>query len=530
MKKKLAKQKKRLFAIITVSLFALSVVVFTVFAAVIYHNEKLLLFANASSSFSSQLHSISDFYVYLPITKYMINKGYNKDVQLVIRDYSSGEALAETKNALSVVFYDEEMVDSYGCIDYENFRSSMTDEQYDKISSYLNTPADSEGYYYDLLCTKYYETDGDIIPKTLEVVKTREVNTWYVQDKLAERFELEVNTEKSTTLHKIGDTYRNQIENDFFFGKYVHDDIIGEIEKKYAGEEHYADQKLYNEEPFVYTLYEYNSIVAGESDEEQQLYLLTAAYRFNVLEKCQGTFLMMGIYIIAVFSLVGVIIGAIIWKTLKKQIQQEEKLRTITNAMAHELKTPLFIIGGFAENLSENINTDKRKHYSELITEQTKEMNELVSKMIEYSKLDCANFALNMETTCLTDIVKQVFEKYRFCDIELDCEENIFINADKKLIKTVVENLIENAVKYSDDSKEIKVSCKNGEFSVSNPYKEVSKEEIRKMWEPYHRGAEESGKHGHGIGLAIVKSILDLHKMKYCATYSEKRIIFKFNF
>ena len=239
---------------------------------------------------------------------------------------------------------------------------------------------------------------------------------------------------------------------------------------------------------------------------------------------------MIFIYIMVVFIVVDIIISVIMWKTLKKQIEQENRLRTVTNAMAHELKTPLFVIGGFAESLSENINTDKREHYSTLITEQTAEMNRLVSKMLEYSKLDSASFTLKKEKISLNEIVKQVVENYDFSEIELECDDEIFINADKALIKTAVENLVENAVKYSDGSGKITVTCQKGKLAVSNPYKAVSAEEIKNMWEPYHRNADESDKQGHGIGLAMVKSIVDLHGMKCRAEYSNNRITFILDF
>ena len=65
--------------------------------------------------------------------------------------------------------------------------------------------------------------------------------------------------------------------------------------------------------------------------------------------------------------------------------------------------------------------------------------------------------------------------------------------------------------------------CKNKKLTVSNPYKEVSAEEIKKMWEPYHRSTDESDKEGHGIGLAMVKSIMALHGGKCRAEYSDNR-------
>ena len=146
-----------------------------------------------------------------------------------------------------------------------------------------------------------------------------------------------------------------------------------------------------------------------------------------------------------------IILGVVMWRNLKKQIEQENRLRTVTNSMAHQLKTPLFIIGGYAENLAEDVNTDKRTHYAQVITEQINSMNEMVCKMLDYSKLDSESFNLNIERFELTALVKEICDSYNLDASQVDCKDGVFIEADKRLIKSVAENLIENAVKYTAD-------------------------------------------------------------------------------
>ena len=128
-------------------------------------------------------------------------------------------------------------------------------------------------------------------------------------------------------------------------------------------------------------------------------------------------------FVFYICAIAGIIIGAVLWKAMKKQLEQEERLRTVTNSMAHQLKTPLFVIGGYAENLAENVNTDKRTHYAQVITEQTNAMNEMVCKMLDYSRLDSESFTLNIERFELTAVAKEIIENYKLDNSQLECKK-----------------------------------------------------------------------------------------------------------
>lgn len=584
MKKKLTKQKRRLFISIAASMLVLSIIVYAVFAVTTYYSELDLLTSNSASSFHQATINMQN-YDNGNWGNYLLNRRYDKnsdeicdnyevdkqlidvDEQIKIVDNETGAILCQTGNAISVAFegdlvneddktsededsiviIENDYITGFGCIEFERFRKSMTDAQYSEITEYLTKKNAGNGEYYELLCSEYYIDKSYLQPKSVEIVQTSEDNDWYAQDKVIKHYELKptLADEKAKLYHQT-EMHRNVIDDDFVFGKYRASTALDEYYdyKKntyytnavhtYTYENRYGEYEtntIVNVAPFTYIYSNWEQMSVKQYNSEENISIsCNYARKFNVLESCSDKLIFMLVFILVVFLIAGIIIGAVTWQTLKKQIEQENRLRTVTNAMAHELKTPLFIISGYSENLEENINTDKRSHYCEVINEQTRSMNILVSKMLDYSKLDSASFNLNIQKFSLTQLTSKVLESYMIYNIKLESDGDVIIKADKKLMKSVIENLVDNAVKYTTDINEITVKITSKSFSVNNPCEELTKEEVKDMWQPYHRKAGHNNIEGHGLGLAMVKNILDLHKFKSGAKYYEGKITFYFDY
>lgn len=542
MKNKFKKQKRKLFSIITVGLLVLSIAMSSIFAALIYSNHQQVLYYQAAVQFNVFLRPTLTYTNVQEVADYSINLNHKEEsnVQVIVQYLDTGEIYSQTRNCLPRTIFSWELDDEeyeIGFIEYDNFRASMTDEQYKKISDYLLTELDSgeknHDLYYDLFCSEFYYQGTEIIPKKLEILKVNYDNDAHkTTEAPVESFELNPTHNKSTKLYKTDNILRTNIEKDFFLGKYEKTDLLSEIENVVPIQisEHEGDPPVYFTDLFEFVLCHTEDVEIITDDGNK--FTVTATYleKVNTIEGCIGEILMMCGFVFYICAIAGVIIGAVLWKTMKKQIEQEERLRTVTNSMAHQLKTPLFVIGGYAENLAENVSTDKRTHYAQVITEQTKAMNEMVSKMLDYSRLDSESFTLNVERFELTATVKEILESFKLDDSQLKCDSEVYIEADKKLIKNAIENLIDNAVKYSTDTSKISIIIKENSISVENPYKAVTAKEIEDMWKPYYRSTEKEKAEGHGLGLAIVKNILDLHKFKYNASYSDGNIIFSFDF
>ena len=193
----------------------------------------------------------------------------------------------------------------------------------------------------------------------------------------------------------------------------------------------------------------------------------------------------------------------------------------MTGALAHDIKTPLFVISGYAYSLKEDIDSSERDEYLDNIIEQTERINSLVHNMLNLSKLDSYSITLNRSDFDLSELTAETLRDYTSLPggrkITLTHSGSNEINADKELINTVVRNLTDNAVKYSMPDSEIKIDVTDRTLRVSNPSEELSRSELKQIWQPYVRKDKSRSKKGNGLGLSIVKSILDLHGAKYDA-------------
>ena len=223
-----------------------------------------------------------------------------------------------------------------------------------------------------------------------------------------------------------------------------------------------------------------------------------------------------------------------IWNTVKNQMIQEQKRRDLTNALAHDIKTPLFVISGYAYTLKEDIDRDERELYLDKIIGQTEQINSLVHNMLNLSKLDSVGMTLNRSDFDLGELVGGIVGDFGNLrdgkTISFTRSGDNSISADRELLSTALQNLIENAVKYSPAGSEIRVDLSGRSVTISNPSEYISKADLKRIWQPYVRMDKSRHKKGNGLGLSIVRSILDLHGVKYEMTMKEDRLVFRVDF
>ena len=128
----------------------------------------------------------------------------------------------------------------------------------------------------------------------------------------------------------------------------------------------------------------------------QGSYLIVSLKEIDLLNDCLWKFIT--VFAVA-FTIMAVVITVEIfsWKDFKRRTAQEETRLEMTNAIAHNLKTPLFVIGGFAENLKNEEDTKKKLHNIEIIQQQTEEMDILIHRMLDLSRFDSPALKLNCE-------------------------------------------------------------------------------------------------------------------------------------
>lgn len=587
MEKKLKKQRRKLIIKISAILIAVWLVISCAYSVLAFFSEKDREYRNAQIAFSMWQRNMEPYVTnpvlfmdYARITTTVsghskeestsdVSFDYNHNVNIVIKEQESKQEY-NSDDIININFTaetdDPEYRETYyGYISYNRFRKSMTDEQYDKILSYLDNQPEGL-YYYELLCTEFFQNNSvELIPKQVQIVSTRDVHKWYVQDEAVETFDLDPTGTDRLALYHISYLNRNEIPEAFIrhtFGSNGLRETAQQLAQEKIEEMNtnglYADDYigLLQINAYEYIYYDANSfttrsINTSSSSAEEDVsnepvtvyftndkeYVVYYAQRFIVLEGCIGNILTVTGILFLFFLIIGVFLTVMMWRTLKMQMLEEQKRRDMTNALAHDIKTPLFILSGYAGNLKENVQTDKREHYADVIVEQTEEVNRRVNRMLELSKLDSPNLKMNKEDFDLAELTTEIISNYetlsdgKAIDFAVNTPDGkCYITADRELIKRAIENLVDNAVKYSDSNTIIEVIVTGKTFTITNTCSALQPTDMKSLMEAY-RISEASRTFGHssgtGLGLSIIKTILNLHHLTMNCRVKEGIVTFR---
>lgn len=200
----------------------------------------------------------------------------------------------------------------------------------------------------------------------------------------------------------------------------------------------------------------------------------------------------------------------------------EENRKQLISNLTHELKTPLAIIHSYAEGLQAGIAEDKMDQYLSVILEQSERMDALVLQMLDLSRLEAGKVRLTMEPVALLKLTKNITDRFaplvekKELTLRYDLIEDLTVPADEGRIEQVLTNLVSNAVKYTPAGGEIWVNIySHGEkihFFIGNTAPHLSEEALEKIWDSFYRADPSRTEPGTGLGLALVKGIVQLHR------------------
>ncbi|MBK7308022.1 MAG: HAMP domain-containing histidine kinase [Chitinophagaceae bacterium] len=214
-------------------------------------------------------------------------------------------------------------------------------------------------------------------------------------------------------------------------------------------------------------------------------------------------------------------------RTLLKQKKLSEIKSDFINNMTHEFKTPLATISLAVDALKNDKvagNKEKSDYFTGIIKEENKRMNKQVETILQAALLDKNEVQLNMKRLLAHDIIVnvlnninlQVEEKGGKIDVELEAENDLIL-ADEVHFTNVINNLLDNAVKYSKDNLHIKLSTKNAgnhlKIKIEDNGIGMNKETLNRIFEKFYR-AHTGNVHnvkGFGLGLSYVKTMIDAH-------------------
>jgi signal transduction histidine kinase len=225
---------------------------------------------------------------------------------------------------------------------------------------------------------------------------------------------------------------------------------------------------------------------------------------------------------------------------IERERQLEKTRKEFISGVSHELKTPLSVIRSFAEGIQDGVSKDTT-YYTDVILEETENMNRLIVEMLELAKLESGTYKLEMTTFSIGELIQQVHTKLLFSmeekqlQVDVDADTSIFVKANRSRIEQVVVNLLSNAIRYTPDGERIKVSVIETEDTVKveieNSGNLIPEESLEKIWDRFYRLDASRSRHtgGTGLGLSIVKNILDLHHAKYGVYNTNNSVVFYFN-
>lgn len=222
-------------------------------------------------------------------------------------------------------------------------------------------------------------------------------------------------------------------------------------------------------------------------------------------------------------------------RDIEKKEQIDEMRKEFLANVSHELKTPIALIQGYAEGLMEGISDDaeSREFYCEVIMDEANKMNIMVRKLLDLNQLEFGNDVVTMERFDVSALIKNFVQSADILisqnqvDVRMDIVSPIYVWADEFKTEEVIRNFFSNAMNHVKGDKIIDIKCQrivDGDnkvrVSVFNTGDPIPEESVVHIWEKFYKvdkaRTREYG--GSGVGLSIVKAIMESMNQKYGVT------------
>ena len=214
---------------------------------------------------------------------------------------------------------------------------------------------------------------------------------------------------------------------------------------------------------------------------------------------------------------------------IEEKVQMDEMRKEFLSNVTHELKTPIALIQGYAEGLKDNISEDQesRDFYCDVIVDEASKMNKMVKKLLTLNEIEFGNQMVEMERFDITALIRSVLEsleiliKQKGIRVQFLQENPVDVWADEYMTEEVVTNYLTNAIHYAENEKVVDIRLqKEGNrvrVSVFNTGEPILQEDIDKIWIKFYKADKARTREygGNGIGLSIVKAIMESHNKPY---------------
>lgn len=212
---------------------------------------------------------------------------------------------------------------------------------------------------------------------------------------------------------------------------------------------------------------------------------------------------------------------------IDKMQSVDQLRRELIANVSHDLRTPLAVLKGYIETLQmkrDTLSEKEKDEYLQITHDNVDKLSNLINQLFEYSKLEAEQVVPVKEPFSITELSHDLIAKFRVLAekkqivLELDNpEDNCLVFADVSLVERALQNLIENAIKYTEPNGKVTLALhkkgKNVEINITDTGTGIPLNEQPFIFDRYKQvdGNTTVKKQGYGLGLAIVKKIMDLH-------------------
>lgn len=232
-----------------------------------------------------------------------------------------------------------------------------------------------------------------------------------------------------------------------------------------------------------------------------------------------------------IFSIIALVLAFILSLTQhiinKTRYAFEDYQKALINNLAHDLKTPMTAIGGYAENAKKDLDkgaSERIASFLDAITENVFYVDSVVNRTLELNHINKIR-EVKKEPVQMHKLAETSIEKYTLIldekNITVELKGECEIMADRTTIESAIENLISNAVKYTAENGKIQITADKKSFTIINDT--TTNVDTHDLIMPFVKGDKSRNEKSSGIGLAIVQSAADLSGLKFTISSSEKQ-------
>lgn len=215
-----------------------------------------------------------------------------------------------------------------------------------------------------------------------------------------------------------------------------------------------------------------------------------------------------------------------ILKNIEDLKEVDQLRRELIANVSHDLRSPMSVIQGYIETMlmkGDKLSAEERQKYLEIIFKSSEKLNKLVADLFELSKLEAKQVKLKSERFNFNELLQDTAQQYQLkaqekgITLKTELAPEAAVNADIALMQRAIQNLMDNALKYTPENGEVTVSAQLVDnklrVAITNTGKGIPKEQLPNIFDRYFMLDKEKNEiDGSGLGLAIVKKIIDIHE------------------